>query len=179
MRSLFAVVILMGLGADEPPQFTADGQLLRPSNYREWIYLSSGLGMTYGPAASSGEASFDNVFAAPPAYREFLKTGTWPEGTVLVLEVRASSSKGSINRGGHYQAGVLAVEAEVKDSKRFPGKWAFFPFRAGEKTSRALPRGESCYSCHAEHGAVDNTFVQFYPTLLEAARAKGTVRAEK
>jgi hypothetical protein len=34
------------LPAQAPPddlRFTGDGQLMRPDNYREWIYLSSGL----------------------------------------------------------------------------------------------------------------------------------------
>jgi hypothetical protein len=34
-----------------------------------------------------------------------------------------------------------------------------------------------CYSCHSQHAAVDTTFVQFYPTLLPIARAKGTISA--
>ncbi|HYU45886.1 MAG TPA: cytochrome P460, partial [Terriglobales bacterium] len=29
--------------------------------------------------------------------------------------------------------------------------------------------------CHEQHGAVDTTFVQFYPTLLEIAKKKGTL----
>jgi YHS domain-containing protein len=164
--------------ADDGPQFTADGQLIRPKNYREWIYLSSGLGMTYGPAAEAAHDSnptFDNVFVNPAAYRSFLETGKWPDKTIFVLEVRASESKGSINNGGHYQGGMLTVEAEVKDEKRFPGKWAFFaPGKTGSE-AKMIPRSASCYSCHAEHGAVDNTFVQFYPTLLEVAKNKGTL----
>jgi hypothetical protein len=36
-----------------------------------------------------------------------------------------------------------------------------------------VPHSEDCYACHSTHGAVDNTFVQFYPTLIElAARHK-------
>jgi len=34
-----------------------------------------------------------------------------------------------------------------------------------------------CQSCHSQNGAVDNTFVQFYPTLLEVAKQKGTLKA--
>ena len=34
-----------------------------------------------------------------------------------------------------------------------------------------------CYSCHEQHGAVDTTFVQFYPTLIKLAEQKGTLRA--
>ncbi len=34
-----------------------------------------------------------------------------------------------------------------------------------------------CHSCHAQHAAVDTTFVQFYPTLLPIATAKHTLAA--
>ena len=155
------------------PQFTASGELLRPGGYREWVWLSSGLGMAYGPNASeASDPPFDNVFAQPAAYRSFLKTGTWPEGTVLVLEIRASVSKGSINRAGHFQGEFRRIEAEVKQG----GKWTFYAFEAQRPSGARIPESASCYSCHSTHGAVDNTFVQFYPTLSEVARSKGTFR---
>lgn len=166
--------------SDDAPQFTADGQLIRPKNYREWIYLSSGLGMTYGPAAEARRdhsPEFDNVFVTPAAYRVFKETGKWPDKTMFALEVRHSESKGSINNGGHFQGELAAVEVEVKDEKRFPGKWAFFGFGTSLSSAKAVPTSASCYSCHGTHGAVDNTFVQFYPTLLEVARSKGTLKS--
>ncbi len=57
---------------------------------------------------------------------------------------------------------------------RFPGKWAFFAFE-DEKPATVIPAAASCYSCHAEHAAVDTTFVQFYPTLLPVAIRKETL----
>jgi hypothetical protein len=39
------------------------------------------------------------------------------------------------------------------------------------------PPTASCYACHREHTAVENTFVQFYPTLLDVARRFGTVKS--
>src|ERR1700759_5245380 len=83
-------------GTDSSPQFTSDGKLLYPKDYREWVFLSSGLGMTYGPAANAHDPEhplFDNVFVARPAYESFLKEGTWPDKTIFVLEVRSSDSK--------------------------------------------------------------------------------------
>src|SRR5262249_9518920 len=83
--------------------------------------------------------------------------------------------KGSINQHGSYQTeGLMGVEVHVKDEARFPGKWAFFGFDDA-KTAKMTPTAASCYSCHAQHGAVDTTFVQFYPTLLPIAKAKGTL----
>jgi hypothetical protein len=161
------------------PRYAADGQWNLPSDYREWVFLSSGLGMTYEPpSAQSGQRSpaFTNVFVNPSAYRSFLATGTWPDKTMLLLEVRTSSSKGTINQAGSYQSDVLAIEGEVKDVTKFPGNgWAFFAF-GKSSTGKLLARTQDCYSCHIEHGAVDNTFVQFYPVLLGIAKQKGTLK---
>ena len=176
-----AIAFLMAQRKSEPaassgPEFTQDDKLLLPANYREWVFLSSGLGMTYGPVAEVNRdrpPMFDNVFANPDAYRSFMKTGTWPEKTMFVLEIRASASKGSINNGGHYESGMIAAEAEVKDTARLGG-WAFFAFGTGT-SGKQIPKTAACYSCHSQKGAVDNTFVQFYPTLLPVAKEKGTL----
>jgi cytochrome P460 len=175
----FALPLLAAFSLTAQPRFTGDGQLILPSDYREWVFLSSGLGMTYNPPSAAGmkmEPSFTNVFVNPAAYRSFLATGTWPDKTMLVLEVRASASKGSINQGGSYQGSLLAIEGEVKDRAKTPGSgWAFFGF-GKSSTGKILARTEDCYICHREHAAVDNTFVQFYPVLLEIAKQKGTLK---
>src|SRR4030095_286949 len=45
------------------PSSSPSGELIRLTAYREWVYVTSGLGMTYGPAqAAAGPAPmFDNV----------------------------------------------------------------------------------------------------------------------
>ena len=158
--------------------YTAVGQMRAPVHYREWVYLTSGLDMSYTAEASGDTQTFDNVFVNPAAYREFLKTGTWPDKTVMVLEVREAQGKGSINQRGNFQSGVMGVEVHVRDVARFPGKWGFFGFDDGKKTSTVIPQTASCYTCHAAHAAVDTTFVQFYPTLLPIAKSKRTLSAE-
>ena len=44
-------------------------------------------------------------------------------------------------------------------------------------TAKIIRQTENCYSCHRDHGAVDTTFVQFYPTVLPIAKGKGTLAA--
>lgn len=164
--------------AADSPSYAANGDLLPPIGYRQWTYLTSGLGMSYTPQPPS-MVMFDNVFVNPSAYRSFLATGTWPDKTMLVLEVRQAREKGSINQHGHYQGTeIMGFEVHVKDEKRFPGKWAFFDFDSPTKNGTLIPTGAPCYSCHQAHAAVDTTFVQFYPTLLPIARQKGTLSAE-
>lgn len=162
-------------GASAP--FTADGRLRPPVSYREWIFLTSGLDMSYVKMSGMDHSMFDNVFVAPQAYRSFVQTGTWPEGTLIVKESRAAAEKGSINKSGKFQSGdPMGVEVHVKDSKRFAGGWAFFFFDSvRSEPTQAIPAGAPCYSCHRQHGAVDTTFVQFYPTLLHIATQKRTL----
>lgn len=150
-----------------------------PANYREWVYLTTGLDMSYNPAGQAANHSmFDNVFASPAAYKAFVQTGKWPDKTVLVLEVRGAKNRGSINQRGSFQDGdVMGVEVHVKDEARFSGKWAFFGFGQNGAPAKMIPQTADCYSCHADHGAVDTTFVQFYPTLLPIARTKATLAA--
>ncbi|MGB6192892.1 MAG: cytochrome P460 family protein [Terracidiphilus sp.] len=161
----------------DAPAYAANGEMLPLSNYREWIYLTSGIDMSYAPKASAMDHSmFDNVFVNPAAYKSFLATGTWPDKTVMVLEVREARSKGSINQRGHFQGtDLMGFEVHVKDKARFPGEWAFFDFDSPDKNGTLIPQGAPCYTCHAAHGAVDTTFVQFYPTLLPLAQKKGTL----
>ena len=119
----------------------ANGDMLPVANYREWIYLSSGMDMSYSPQPAD-MTMFDNVFVNPEAYRSFVATGTWPDKTVLVLENREAKSNGSINQHGHFQGGsVMGIEVHVKDVARYPGGWAFFHFASSTANGKLFPHG--------------------------------------
>jgi hypothetical protein len=181
--AIVAVVLVSATGFQQDatvrssgPEYTSDGQLKLPSDYREWVYLSTGFDMSYSAAGMQMDHHmFDNVFVNPEAYKVFVKTGTWPDKTMFVLEARRAEGRGSINQRGNYEGSdIHGLEVHVKDA-RFAGNWAFFGFEG--KTAKMIPTTASCYSCHSEHGAVDTTFVQFYPTLLPIAKGKGTLAA--
>jgi hypothetical protein len=180
-RALFVVLLLAACFASlaaapeeksPKPEYDAKGQLLRPDDYREWMFLSAGYGMNYNPAAGSHEM-FTNVFVQRWAYQEFMKSGKWPEQSMFVIDERDAQSKGSINKTGHFQTDLMGLAVEVKDSSRFPEKWAYFGFDVDEKSTEALPKGNACWSCHDAHAAVEHTFVQFYPTLKPVAKKFG------
>ncbi len=179
LRLVTTALLLAATLSAQDPQFTKDGRLIQPKDYREWIFLSSGVGMRYSDGPPADDPPFDNVFVNPSAYRSFLATGTWPEKTILILEVRTSASKSSINKGGHFQTDDFRLEANVKDSSRFADKWQFFALPASGEPGQALPKSAGCLACHSKNGAVDSTFVQFYPTLLPIAKAKGTFRLDE
>jgi Cytochrome P460 len=175
-KILLASAMVLLSSAPGGPEYSSDSRLKYPEHYREWVYLSSGFDMSYNPGMQMGDHHvFDNVFVNPEAYKAFMESGTWPDKTMLVLEVRGAEGKGSINQRGNYQGATMGVEVHVNDEARFPGKWAFFGFGDDGKSAKMIPTSADCYSCHAAHAAVDTTFVQFYPTLLPIARNKGTL----
>lgn len=174
------LLLVAATGAGEVPHDNSAGDISAPADYREWIFLSAGLNMNYslGGAAAGGDA-FDNVFVDPTSWRTFKATGSWPEGTTFVKEGRHGASKGSINHSGQFQDGKATyVELHIRDTKRFKSGWGFFEV-SGTAPARVLPVTANCYSCHQQNGAVETTFVQFYPTAKPIAVKAGTFDAHK
>lgn len=176
--------LLLGGAAELPPDaagaphYDAQGRLILPADYREWTFLSSGLDMSYSDKAPmGGEHMFNNVFVPRAAYETFHRTGHWPDKTVLVLENRGGATNRSILKHGQVQTTeVMGLEVHVKDKARFKGGWGFFSF-GGAGPAEQIRHSAACYSCHEAHGAVDTTFVQFYPTLLTTATRLKTLAA--
>jgi len=143
------------------------------------VFLGAGLDMSYSKRASAATHSvFNTVFVNPSAYAQFKQTGHWPQGTEIVLENSGAVSDASINKRGKTMSGeLMGVEVHVLDSKHNEGGWGFYSFD-NPVSAKLIPATADCYSCHQQHGAVDTTFVQFYPALLGVARAKHTLAPE-
>ncbi len=181
MRKILLVALFagaVGFAAEAnnlAPQFKDGNQLVRPEGYHEWVFVGSSLGMSYQKEAGyEDQPEFHNVYISPDAYKVFRQTGTFPEGTIMILEVVASGGNASINEAGKFEDKIIGIEASVKDSKHFPEKWAYFNFigNKGEALAQAKPFPKNaCWSCHTQHAEVDNVFVQFYPVLREARSA--------
>lgn len=170
----FAGVLTCAAAVAQQLAYQGQNRLAVPPDYREWVFLTSSLDLNYSDGTDNPSV-LDNVFVNPEAYRAFVRTGTWPDKTIIVKENRIAASAGTISKSGKFQTRVLNMEMHVKDEARFPGKWAFFASSDGTTPGVLVPMTATCYSCHSEHGAVDTTFVQFYPTLLEIAKTKGTL----
>jgi hypothetical protein len=167
------------------PQYTKDGNLLRPDDYRTWVFVGSNIGISYTPRAAANTlrekdayhqsdiGNFHNVYINPEAYSQYARSGTFPEGTMLVMDVYQAKSRepqGIVTRG-FYPAEQVGLEVAVKNSKRPDGQktdWAYYVFdNPGgplKSSARASPN-RSCYDCHLKHASDDNVWVQFYPTL--------------
>lgn len=155
--------------------FEGKDTLLRPEGYREWVFVGSSTGLNYmpnpAPASANADEDIKHVYINPSSYREFLKTGKFPEGTVMILEIAQAAKKNEAGLQGSYAEKFIALEASVKDSKRFPGGWAYYGFTdmEGRPLAKAKPFPDNaCLSCHQQKAATDRVFTQFYPVLNSA-----------
>jgi hypothetical protein len=159
------------------PRYDKDGALLLPSDYRQWVFAGSSLGLSYSEGAPStmNMEMFHETLMEPTAYKHFVDTGTFREGTMLVLILHGTGENVLPARRGRFAADVHGVEMAVKDSSHRPEKWAYYNFGGmggGLRTSaQAMPK-DRCYSCHVEHAKRDNVFLQYYTLLADAAHIK-------
>ena len=146
------------------PTYAPDGKLLQPKDYRSWVFLSSGFDMSYTDSSEVKSHVFNNVFVNRVSYETFLKTGAWPDKTVLMLETRGGSADDPVLKHGQFQAGSpIGLSAHVKDASR--GGWGFYAFGKAATGATMIAKGADCYSCHAANARTDTTFTQFYPEL--------------
>lgn len=173
------------------PEYDKDGALLRPVDFEKWPVVGTSVGLGYDDNAKTdpkNPGTFHNVYLQPEAFDHFVETGEFPEQTIFIVTNLPSRStakdkeKHSVLRSGFFADTTVGLEVSVKDSKRFEDGWAYFMYhdKAGEKPAKKRdaeqPIGRKiCYDCHAEHGAVDHVFTQYY-SVLTAAREKHLAR---
>jgi len=181
VAKLLLLGVLAGAQQTAGPVFEGQATLLRPKNYREWIFVGSSRGLSYAanpPAqnqASTGGMGemYHNVYIAPDAYREFARTGKFPEGTMLAMELVSADTKREPGLQGSYEKEFIGLEVSVKDTRRFESGWAYFSFSNGtgslyKDKAEPFPASAGCVSCHKQNAETDNVFTQFYPVLRAA-----------
>jgi hypothetical protein len=161
---------------DVAPRYDANRDLVLPDDYRRWVLVGSSLGLSYTEGRQDSHQMFNTTLMEPTAYRHFVATGTFREGTMLALIGQGIGTNTTPARQGQFATDVHMVEMAVKDSKRVPEGWAYYgfggPMTGGYQISAAPQPRASCFDCHAKHAARDNVFTQFYGLLNEAAPRK-------
>lgn len=165
----FLLSLLSLAAIAQSPQYESPATLKRPTNYRDWYFVGSNLGISYSANAPK-ENFFKNIYIPKSAADTFKKSGKFPEKTMLVMEVYKPESEANPAKQGHFQGKFVGIEVAVKDKSAVAEGWAYYNFIGsnGEQksTAKAFPK-QACWNCHNEHGSHDNTFVQFYPRLRD------------
>src|SRR5262249_23621507 len=156
--------------------FDADGKLKRPEGYRHWGFIGAPLTPN---GLNNGKAGFPEdhpVFVEEKNLDAYLKTGTFPEGTVIVKELTRvlnptfpDGSRTEPSGRGYFNGEYNGMDVTVKDGKRFAktNGWGFFNFGHHplpySESSAEAPASE-CAGCHMTYVAkTDMTWIQFYP----------------
>jgi len=187
LASCLALIAVLGCAdrfqaenTSSPAQFEGKDILIKPEGYREWIFVGSSLGLSYSensnaaknPGSTVDLGQYHNVYINPSSYKAFASSGRFPEGTILILELATAGVKTEPRLRGSYQNEFVALEAAVKDSKRFSEGWAYYSFDGPDgkplTKARPLPK-DRCWSCHDQKADTDNVFTQFYPVLRAVA----------
>jgi hypothetical protein len=168
------------------PSYNEKGELKRPADYRRWVFVGSNLGLDYrkeisetsqpGKAQRKLPGDFHNVYINPEAYEHYKRTGRFPDGTMLVMDVYEAKEKEPrrIVTHGFFPGNQLHMEMAVKNSRRPDGSktdWAYYAFPMNQSTAKAFP-DSACYQCHLRHAEDDNVWVQFYPSLRLYKKAR-------
>ena len=196
-KHLFPIIVLLGLAASavyllaakpvvaaqteqSSAVFDPDGKVELPTGFRAWVFVGAPLTPN---GLNKGKANFPeyhHVYIEKKNVDAYLKTGEFPEGTVIVKELTRvlnpsfpDGSRTEASGRGYFNGQYNGIDLTVKDSKRFAktNGWGLFTFghhpMPYEKAAAEKPVSE-CAGCHiANVAATDMTWVQFYPLLRD------------
>jgi hypothetical protein len=166
--------------------FTRDGKLILPTGFRRWVFVGAPLtpnGLNNGMA---NFPEYHNVYIQAQNIDAYMKTGEFPEGTVIIKELTRvlnptfpDGSTVEPSGRGFFNGEFNGIDATVKDSKRFAktNGWGFFTFGHHplpyNETAAEKPEAE-CAGCHKAYVAkTDMTWIQFYPILHKGQEVRG------
>jgi hypothetical protein len=160
--------------------FDSSGNMKLPTGFRKWVFVGAPLTPNGLNNGQSGFPEYHHVYVEQKNVDAYLKTGSFPEGTVIIKELTRvlsptfpDGSRTEPSGRGFFNGVYNGIDATVKDSKRFAktNGWGFFTFGHHplpyDKTSAEKPVTE-CAGCHiANVAATDMTWIQFYPILRD------------
>ena len=193
--SLFLVIagpVAIAQAQQSSVVFNADGTVQVPTGFRKWVFVGAPLtpeGLNDGKyncnaagmnCTKSNFPEYHHVYIEQKNVDAYLKTGDFPEGTVIVKELTRvlnptfpDSSRKEPSGRGYFNGAYNGIDMSIKDSKRFAktNNWGFFTFghhpMPYDKTSAERPVSE-CAGCHIANVAkTDMTYIQFYPLLRD------------
>jgi hypothetical protein len=155
-------------------------KLIDPATFRRWVFVGAPLTPN---GLNNGKANFPeyhHVYIEGKNVDAYLKTGSFPEGTVIVKELTRvlnptfpDGSRQEPSGRGYFNGEYNGIDLTVKDSKRFAktNGWGFFTFghhpEPYAQTAAEAPSTE-CAFCHQAYVAkTDMTWIQFYPLLRD------------
>jgi hypothetical protein len=160
------------------PEYTKDGDLILPKNWRSWVYVGSPLTPDGLNNNKEDFPEYHNVYIEPGSYEIYKKTGEFPDGTIMFKELqRVLGPKqfpdGSLSQPsgrGYFPGAFNGADVTVKDSKRYAqtgSTWGYYNFNHHEPKAPTakLKAKTECAFCHQASAKKDEVWTQFYRLL--------------
>ena len=145
------------------------GNIRKPPGYRDH-YQALGAYTIHDP---KGGEEIHYTWASPGTAEHYRKTGTFPDGAVLVKETFTTDHGPMTTGDSHWASRTKVWFVMIKDDKgRFPNNplwsegwgWALFTADAPDKQV-ATAFTKDCQGCHIPASSTDWVYVQGYPVL--------------
>jgi hypothetical protein len=148
-------------------RFDEEDRLVYPEDVDAWVHVGSNLGLNYNEADFDPDSpgSFGVVTMEPTAYRYFMETGRFADGSMFHLTFHRVVRDLELSPDGFATGAALASEIHLKDSEMFPDGFNFFTFAPTQTAAAAVPLPNDCVACHMANAAYDGVFTQFYPAM--------------
>jgi len=181
--ALFLIpVISLGAGGKEAsfsPHVGSKGEISLPADFAaKWTHL--GTWVVTSTAAAGPETSkmspgtgLHQAYTQPESLRAYEKTGKWPDGTVIVQEVRAMQwddlPTGHVIYAGDASEWFVMVrdgQGRFKENPNWGDGWGWALFRAADPGKNVSTNYvQDCRGCHEVARETDWVFSQGYPAL--------------
>lgn len=164
--------------------FDSEGRMKAPDPaFRRWVFVGAPLtphGLNNGKA---GFPEYHHVYIEEKNVDAYLKTGSFPEGTVIVKELTRvldptfpDGSRKEPSGRGFFNGEFNGIDLSIKDSKKYAktNGWGYFTFGHHPEPYEpwaAEASATECASCHMQFvPKTDMTWVQFYPLLRDTRK---------
>lgn len=160
--------------------FNDQGQAALPKGYRHWVHTYTAweaIATSFLNEKMTPTPELHSVYVEPNTYRIFMKTGKWPEGSLMIKEFSTTNTDPKECSGPpaytckldtstiifpHERTGIAVM---LKDNKRYPrepGGWAYFSFghQAPPYEKFSPARGHAqCAQCHIDNVGPKDDYV--------------------
>lgn len=167
---MFAFGLRAGSDKDFSPYVDDQGRISLPRDYRAmWSYL----GAFVVPDEKAEGYGFHDVFTQASTVKAYKETGKYPDGAVLVKEIRTVKT-GKMTTGEASWAGdpkiwfvmVKDAKGRFKDNPNWGDGWGWALFEAKDpKKNISTNYQKDCIPCHIPAKQNDWTYIEGYPTL--------------
>lgn len=138
------------------PALADDAAVPYPDGYRDWHHVKS-MVIEEGHPLFGAFGGIHHIYANAAALTGY-RSGTFPDGSVIVFDLLEAQSGGNaVTEGPRKVVGVMR-----KDATKYAatGGWGYEGFAGGDRSKRAVgaDAATACHACHQAQKATDYVF---------------------